>query len=149
VLINISASPFQVGKEELRHRLLRAHTLKHRLPLIYVNQMGGNDELIIDGHSLALDAAGEAMAALPGFWEAVVTVDLKQPGRPGLYAPREKIATVYEALVLGVRDYLGKCGFRRAVVGLSGGGGLRGYLLPGRGGPAFSSSSRSGRDLKF
>ena len=86
-----------------------------------MNQVGGNDELIFDGRSLALDKAGEAIAVLPGFREAVVTVDLAQPGTPGRYRPQEKIATVHEALVLGLRDYLGKCGFKQAVVGLSGG----------------------------
>jgi NAD+ synthase (glutamine-hydrolysing) len=121
VLINISASPFQVGKEELRHRLLQAHARKYRLPLVYVNQVGGNDELIFDGHGLALDQGGEAMAALPGFREAVVTVDLAQPGVPGRYQPQDKIAAVHAALVLGLKDYLTKCGFTKAVVGLSGG----------------------------
>jgi NAD+ synthase (glutamine-hydrolysing) len=121
VLINISASPFQVGKEELRHRLLQPHARKYRLPLVYVNQVGGNDELIFDGRSLALDDAGEATAVLPGFAEAVVTVDLAQPGVPGRYAPAEPIAAVHDALVLGLKDYLRKCGFSRAVVGLSGG----------------------------
>jgi len=121
VLINISASPFQVGKEELRFRLFQPHARKHKLPLVYVNQVGGNDELIFDGRSLALDREGEAIAALPGFAEAVVTVDLAQPGPPGLYVPTEPIATVHEALVLGLKDYLGKCGFAKAVVGLSGG----------------------------
>jgi NAD+ synthase (glutamine-hydrolysing) len=121
VLINISASPFQVGKEELRHRLLQGHARKYGVSLVYVNQVGGNDELIFDGRSLALDKAGEAIAVLPGFQEAVVTVDLAQPGTPGRYRPQEKIATVHEALVLGLRDYLGKCGFKQAVVGLSGG----------------------------
>jgi NAD+ synthase (glutamine-hydrolysing) len=121
VLINISASPFHVGKEDLRHHLFRAHALKYGLPLIYVNQVGGNDELIFDGHSLALDAAGQALAVLPGFREAVATVDLTRPGVPGLYGPMEPIASVREALVLGLRDYLGKCGFAKAVVGLSGG----------------------------
>ena len=121
VFINISASPFQVGKEELRHRLFQSHARKYGVPLVYVNQVGGNDELIFDGRSLALDPAGEAIAVLPGFQEAVVTVDLAQPGIPGRYRPQEEIATVHEALVLGLRDYLGKCGFKQAVVGLSGG----------------------------
>jgi NAD+ synthase (glutamine-hydrolysing) len=121
VLVNISASPFQVGKEELRHRLLQGHARKYGIPLVYVNQGGGNDELIFDGRSLALDQTGEAIAVLPGFREAVVTVDSAQAGAPGLYLPQEKIATVHEALVLGLRDYLGKCGFKQAVVGLSGG----------------------------
>ena len=121
VLINISASPFQVGKEELRHRLFQSHARKYGFPVVYVNQVGGNDELIFDGRSLALDPAGEAIAVLPGFAEAVVTVDLAQAGAPGRYRPQEQIATVYEALVLGLRDYLGKCGFKQAVMGLSGG----------------------------
>jgi NAD+ synthase (glutamine-hydrolysing) len=121
VLINISASPFQVGKEELRYRLLQAHTRKYGIPLVYVNQVGGNDELIFDGHSLTLDSAGEALTVLPGFREAVATVDLTQPGTPGRYSPPAPIALVHEALILGLRDYLGKCGFSQAVVGLSGG----------------------------
>jgi NAD+ synthase (glutamine-hydrolysing) len=121
VLINISASPFQVDKEELRHRLLQAHTRKYGIPLVYVNQVGGNDELIFDGHSLALDPAGEALAVLPGFREVVTTVDLAQPGIPGRYSPMTPIAMVHEALILGLKDYLRKCGFSKAVVGLSGG----------------------------
>ncbi|MBU4231294.1 MAG: NAD+ synthase [Proteobacteria bacterium] len=121
VLINISASPFQVGKEELRHRLFQSHARKYGIPLVYVNQVGGNDELIFDGRSQVLDRTGEAIAVLPGFAEAVVTVDLAQAGAPGLYRPQEQIATVHEALVLGLRDYLSKCGFKQAVMGLSGG----------------------------
>lgn len=121
VLINISGSPFQVGKQELRYRLIRNHARRYHLPFVYLNQVGGNDELIFDGASMALDGAGEAIAVLPSFEEAVVTVDLGQPGVPGLYVPREPIATVRQALVLGLRDYLRKCGFSKAVVGLSGG----------------------------
>ncbi len=121
VLLNLSASPFQVGKEEVRYRLFRDHARKYRVPLIYVNQVGGNDELIFDGRSMVFDRAGEPLAILPAFTEAVVTVDLRLSGTPGLYQPQERIATVYEALVLGLRDYLGKCGFSQAVVGLSGG----------------------------
>jgi NAD+ synthase (glutamine-hydrolysing) len=121
VLINISGSPFQVGKMDTRHRLLQNHARRHHLPFVYVNQVGGNDELIFDGGSLALDAAGEAIAILPRFQEAVVTVDLQQAGTPGLYAPPEPIASVRQALVLGIRDYFRKCGFKQAVIGLSGG----------------------------
>ncbi|MCL4500517.1 MAG: NAD+ synthase [Deltaproteobacteria bacterium] len=121
VLINISGSPFQVGKQEVRHRLIRNHARRYQLPFVYVNQAGGNDELIFDGGSMALDAAGEAIALLPYFQEAVVTVDLKQAGTAGLYAPPEPIGSVRQALVLGLRDYFRKCGFSQAVVGLSGG----------------------------
>jgi len=121
LLINISASPYQVGKEEVRYRLMRRHAQKYGAPFVYVNQIGGNDELIFDGRSFAFDKAGAPLAVLPAFQEAVVTVDLNQTGNPGLYEPQEKIASVCDALVLGTRDYLGKCGFTRAVVGLSGG----------------------------
>jgi NAD+ synthase (glutamine-hydrolysing) len=120
VLINISASPFYYGKEEIRYRLIQQHCRQHRLPFIYVNQVGGNDELIFDGSSLALDARGELLKALPAFTEAVETVDLGLPARP-TFQPMEKIASVHDALILGLRDYLRKCGFSKAVLGLSGG----------------------------
>ncbi|MEW6387985.1 MAG: NAD+ synthase [Thermodesulfobacteriota bacterium] len=121
LLINISASPFQVGKEEVRFQLMQHHAQRYGLPFIYVNQVGGNDELIFDGRSLAFDAKGNPLAILPSFREEVEVIDLSRPGVPGLFRPEEKIATVSQALVLGIRDYLRKCGFSQAVVGLSGG----------------------------
>ncbi len=121
LFVNLSASPFQVGKEEIRYRLMGQHARKYGRPFIYVNQVGGNDELIFDGRSLAFDGQGEPLAVLPAFAEAVVTVDLARTGVPGSYAPQEPIASVADALVLGLKDYLRKCGFRRTVVGLSGG----------------------------
>jgi NAD+ synthase (glutamine-hydrolysing) len=121
VLVNLSASPFQVGKEDQRYRLMRAHAQKLRAPFVFLNQVGGNDELIFDGHSLAFDAQGEPLAVLPGFEEALITVDLRQQGTPGLYTPQKPMAMVHDALVLGLRDYLHKTGFSKAVVGLSGG----------------------------
>jgi NAD+ synthase (glutamine-hydrolysing) len=121
VLINLSASPYQVGKDEYRYRLMHAHAQKFGLPFVHVNQVGGNDELIFDGLSYAFDTQGELLAVLPGFEEALVTVEVRQPGSPGLYTPPEPIAAVHDALVLGLRDYLHKTGFTQAVVGLSGG----------------------------
>ena len=121
LLINISASPFQVGKEEVRFQLMQHHARRYGRPFIYVNQVGGNDELIFDGRSMAFDGKGNPLAVLPSFREEVAPVDLRQPGAPGLYHPEEKIATVSQALTLGIKDYLRKCGFSRAVVGLSGG----------------------------
>jgi len=121
LFINISASPFYAGKEEVRFELIRGMARKFRLPFLYVNQVGGNDELIFDGRSLALDASGEPLAVLPAFQEAVVTLDSHQAGTPGFYQPEDQIATIHQALILGLRDYLGKCGFSRAVLGLSGG----------------------------
>jgi NAD+ synthase (glutamine-hydrolysing) len=121
LLINLSASPYSVGKEERRYRLISRHAARHGLPFLYVNQVGGNDELVFDGRSLFLDARGEPVAVLPGFAAAVATVDTATAGTPGTYQPQEPIASVHDALVLGVRDYLGKCGFGSAVIGLSGG----------------------------
>lgn len=121
LLINISASPFHYGKDELRYQIFQQHCWKYQLPFIYLNQVGGNDELIFDGHSFVLTPAGLVHAELPPFQEAVVQVDTAQfaTGRP--FTPLDKIASIHDALILGVRDYLRKCGFQRAVVGLSGG----------------------------
>ena len=121
LLINISASPFYCGKEEIRYQIIRQHCRKHHLPFIYANQVGGNDELIFDGCSLAMDAQGELLKVLPAFREEVATVDVARAGGRQVFQPMEKIASVHEALVLGLRDYLRKCGFSKAVVGLSGG----------------------------
>jgi NAD+ synthase (glutamine-hydrolysing) len=121
LMLNISASPFQVGKEEIRYHLLHYHVKNHGKPFIYVNQIGGNDELIFDGESMALAPDGARLAHLPAFQEAVATFESQAPGSPRPYAPPERIATVCQALVLGLQDYLRKCGFSRAVVGLSGG----------------------------
>jgi NAD+ synthase (glutamine-hydrolysing) len=121
ILINISASPFYTGKEEIRYRLIRNHARKHRLPFVFVNQVGGNDELIFDGRSLCLDRAGEPIAVFPSFKEHVQEIDTSLSGKPGLYTPQDKDESIYEALVLGTRDYMKKCGFSKAVVGLSGG----------------------------
>jgi NAD+ synthase (glutamine-hydrolysing) len=121
LFINISASPFFMGKEEIRFRLIRNHALRHQRPFVFVNQLGGNDELIFDGRSLCLDAAGDPVAICPSFGEHVHTIDTTLSGKPGLYVPQDKIESIHEALVLGVRDYMRKCGFSKAVVGLSGG----------------------------
>jgi NAD+ synthase (glutamine-hydrolysing) len=121
LLINISASPFYVGKEEIRFNLIRGHARRHGLPFVYVNQVGGNDELIFDGRSLAVDSRGEPLAILPSFKEEVRTIDCRGAGKPGAYKPQEAMASIHDALVLGLRDYVRKCGFSRCVVGLSGG----------------------------
>jgi NAD+ synthase (glutamine-hydrolysing) len=121
VTINISASPFHRGKESIRYSIARSHARKHGIPFVFVNQVGANDELVFDGRSLCVDRTGEAIAVLPPFTEHVATVDLTEAGSPGLFAPQEEIESVYQALVLGVRDYMRKCGFRTAILGLSGG----------------------------
>jgi NAD+ synthase (glutamine-hydrolysing) len=121
LFINISASPFFMGKEEIRFRLIRNHAQKHRLPFIFVNQIGGNDELLFDGRSLCLDRSGEPIIICPSFREHIQSTDTSLAGMPGLYVPQDKIESIHQALVLGVRDYMRKCGFTKAVVGLSGG----------------------------
>ncbi len=121
LLVNISASPYHVGKEETRFRLIRSHARKHGLPFIFVNQMGANDELIFDGRSLFVDAHGEPVEALPAFQERIQTVHVGDAGAPGRYVPQDHVESVYQALVLGITDYTRKCGFSRVTLGLSGG----------------------------
>jgi len=121
LLINIAASPFYAGKDEVRLRILQQHSRRYGLPFVMANQVGGNDELIFDGGSLCVDRHGDPVELLDSFCEQVRTVDTARPGRPGAYVPRDIIASVHDGLVLGLRDYLRKCGFGKAVLGLSGG----------------------------
>ncbi len=121
IFLNISASPFHAGKEEIRFGLIRGHARKHGRPFIFVNQVGANDELVFDGRSFAFDGKGEPVAVGAAFAEDVRTIETGRAGTPGLFAPLGRIESVHEALVLGLRDYMRKCGFSRAIVGLSGG----------------------------
>jgi NAD+ synthase (glutamine-hydrolysing) len=120
-LVNISASPFWAGKEEIRYRLLSNHARKHGLPLVFVNQVGANDELVFDGRSLYLDRSGSPCAVFPSFAERVQTVDTDRSDCVEVYQAQSTIGSVHQALVLGIRDYLRKTGFRQVVLGLSGG----------------------------
>jgi NAD+ synthase (glutamine-hydrolysing) len=86
-----------------------------------VNQIGGNDELVFDGASMSFDRAGNLTKVLPSFTESLVTIDVGEAGDPELQIMPRRVETVYKALVLGVRDYMKKCGFHKAVVGVSGG----------------------------
>jgi NAD+ synthase (glutamine-hydrolysing) len=123
VLINISASPYHHGKLGERRRLFASLCQRHGLPLLYVNQAGGQDSLIFDGHSTAVSSRGEICAVAAGFREDMLIVDtaelLHEPA--ACAAPEDSIAHVEAALVLGLRDYLRKTGFSKAVIGLSGG----------------------------
>lgn len=121
IIINVSASPFYVGKDETRFQLIRKHCIKHKLPFVYVNQVGANDELIFDGESLCVDGKGNPIEIFPSFKESIKTIDTDAEGDPNLYSPRDKIGSLNDALVLGVRDYMNKCGFSCAIIGLSGG----------------------------
>jgi len=120
VLVNLAASPFEAGKDALRFKLICRHAKRHRIPFVMVNQVGGNDELIFDGRSLAVDRAGRPVCVLEAFREEIRTVDTGALGALR-YRPLEPVESVYQALVLGVGDYFAKCGFAKAVIGLSGG----------------------------
>lgn len=121
IIVNVSGSPFHAEKEKLRHELMAAHASRHKLPVVFVNQVGGNDELIFDGSSMYVDATGTLRALAPSFEECTLTIDTaKEP--PAVEMPSyEPAESIYRALVLGTRDYVRKCGFSRVFVGLSGG----------------------------
>lgn len=126
VILNISASPYYRGKREIRYQMLSALARRHKVPVVMVNQVGGNDSLIFDGSSVAIAADGSCLAQARSFQEDLVVFDLDAPAPRGCaYDPRskpeEEDAGVYQALVLGARDYVRKCGFSRVILGLSGG----------------------------
>jgi len=120
LLINISASPYEIGKPRLRFEMLSDHVQKHRVPLLYVNLVGGNDDLLFDGNSLALGKNGNVIAQGRSFAEDFLIVDTESTEDRG-YREGESLENLYQALVMGTRDYARKCGFRSAVLGLSGG----------------------------
>jgi NAD+ synthase (glutamine-hydrolysing) len=121
ILINISASPFHLGKDKERFGIVREHARKHKLPFVFVNQVGANDELIFDGCSVVVNSQGRLVKALEPFSEDIVTIDSSSMGKGTDFVQLGKMQSLRSALVLGVRDYVRKCGFSKAVVGLSGG----------------------------
>ena len=120
VLINLSSSPFWHGKPALRRQMLSAIARRNGVPVLFSNQVGGNDSLIFDGSSMALDARGELIAQAASFEEDLILVD---PFNAPAVSAQEEDGTeaAYRALVLGTRDYVRKCGFKKALVALSGG----------------------------
>ncbi|HUZ06358.1 MAG TPA: NAD+ synthase, partial [Candidatus Paceibacterota bacterium] len=139
IILNISASPWHDGKERTRLEMLRRVARDEKIPLAQVNLVGANDELIFDGHSVALDSSGEAVALGKGFAEEILVVDLDCPKLPltpslspsdgervsegrvrGFEFPARE-AQIFAALSLGIRDYVRKCGFKSVILGLSGG----------------------------
>ena len=121
VIINISASPYTIDKRTLRHDMLRSIALRHNRPVIYVNQVGGNDSLIFDGASIAITAQGEIAAQAKAFEEDIVLFDTVTGFGEIHDQPSEEIAYAHQALVTGTRDYVRKCRFSKTIVGLSGG----------------------------
>ena len=123
-IVNISASPFYVGKRFERIELLKKKSLKNRTPIFYTNMVGGQDELVFDGQSIAVDCEGKIIAFGPQFEEALVyvNIDMESKTAAEVELPKyDKEEEMFNALVLGVRDYFHKTGFERAVVGMSGG----------------------------
>ena len=121
LLINISASPFHIGKDNLRYSIMKYHAVEHKLPVLFLNQTGGNDELIFDGNSMYFDSEGRLRTVLPSFKESIVKLNTKDPGPLINYCGCNRMESVHDALVLGLKDYAQKCGFKKALVGLSGG----------------------------
>ena len=129
LLAVLNASPFHAGKSAEREQRMRERVLDCSLPLVYAHLVGGQDEVIFEGRSFALDAQGQVVMRAPGFVEALPQLQMSLPrGRPVLSAAPEALtplpspeAELWDALVLGVRDYLGKNGFKGAILGLSGG----------------------------
>lgn len=137
ILINASASPFVLGKHDFRLQLFGEQVKRFNKPLIYVNQVGGNDELVFDGNSHVLDASGKVIAQAKDFEEDLLVVDLEDSGfgvqgsgrkeqvrgtgALNLHPHSVGLESIYKALVLGLKDYVTKCGFKTAVLGLSGG----------------------------
>jgi NAD+ synthase (glutamine-hydrolysing) len=120
LLVNISASPFEMNKPTFRRTMLLEHVTRHRLPMLYLNLVGGNDDLIFDGNSLAIGSSGNLIAQAGGFQEDLLCVESDSSSNHA-YREGDAIEDVLDALVLGTRDYAYKCGFRSAVLGLSGG----------------------------
>jgi NAD+ synthase (glutamine-hydrolysing) len=121
IVLNISSSPYTIDKRAIRHDMLRAMAKRHQVPVVYVNQVGGNDSLIFDGSSVAFLPNGSVAALARSFEEDLVFFDSATGSgdiRPQI---TDEIEAAYRALVVGTRDYVRKCGFRKVVIGLSGG----------------------------
>ena len=134
IIINISASPFTIGKQDTRLKMLINHVNRYHVPIVFVNQIGGNDDLVFDGSSVVINKKGVVVERALNFEEDLLMVEFKGsdvracigksksvrkaiPARTG----EGEVELVYKALVLGTRDYVKKCGFKKAVIGLSGG----------------------------
>src|ERR1700676_347491 len=121
VLLNISASPYTINKRTLRFEMLRSIAVHHKRPIVYVNQVGGDDSLIFDGASMVVTPDGKIAAQAQAFVEDLVFFDTVTGKGDFHEQPKEEIAYAYLALVTGTRDYVNKCNFKKVLVGLSGG----------------------------
>ena len=123
-VVNISASPFATKKGDVKKQLFTAHAKRHSIPIFYANQIGANTELIFDGCSMVVDANGTVFDTLHSFEEDLKVYNLEEVTKSTVKQPfkeEKEIAQIHDALVLGIRDYFGKMGFKKAILGLSGG----------------------------
>jgi NAD+ synthase (glutamine-hydrolysing) len=121
IILNISASPYWQGKPQVRQSMLAAIAVRHKACVVMVNQVGGNDSLVFDGSSVAIRPDGEIAVRAASFVEDLVIFDTQQEETVAVNTDRDGVAELWDALVLGTRDYVRKCGFSKALVGLSGG----------------------------
>lgn len=126
VIVNLSASPYSTGKQQVREAMLRHSAMRHQKAMVYANQVGGNDDLVFDGNSVAFNCAGEVVCRAHPFATDLLVVEFDEAVRDFLPAaiastPATTDEEIWSALVLGVRDYTRKCGFTKVVIGLSGG----------------------------
>jgi NAD+ synthase (glutamine-hydrolysing) len=121
VILNISASPYWQGKQQVRQSMLAALARRHGAFVAMANQVGGNDSLVFDGTSLVIRPDGEVVAQAASFAEDLIVFDMEDGAAGAVEKPVDEVAAMWDALVLGTRDYVRKCGFSKVLVGLSGG----------------------------
>ena len=126
LIVNLSASPYSVGKQKLRESMLSYSAIRYQIPIVYVNQVGGNDDLIFDGNSVAFNRSSQLVFRAKGFATDLGILEFDEQQRDLQYnsinnLPETEAEEIWSALVLGVRDYARKCGFSQVIIGLSGG----------------------------
>lgn len=123
LIINLSASPFSYRQAEERIKVIRANVERYKMPLFYVNHVGAQTELLFDGGSVVMGPEGQVYAEMPYFEESIQTFDLQEviAGQGPGEQPKEKMSLIHDALIMGIRNYFGKLGFTKAILGLSGG----------------------------
>lgn len=128
IIVNLSASPYSIGKQKLRESMLSYSAIRYQIPIVYANQVGGNDDLIFDGNSVAFNRSSQLIFRARGFDTDLGILEFDEQKRDFLFShnnvnalPETEAEEVWSALVLGVRDYARKCGFSQVIIGLSGG----------------------------
>ena len=126
LIVNLSASPYTVGKQKIREAMLKHSATRYQIPMIYVNQIGGNDDLIFDGNSVAFNRTGDVVFRAQAFASDLKVIEFEEQTKDLLPtaiapSPASEEEEIFSALVLGVRDYAKKCGFTKVILGLSGG----------------------------